>query len=110
MIWKIEEMHEDLKCYFGLEECYSGKEETYYAHLAICYLLFLIFWSYKIVYSDERTIEQIWWDYCMNYDKIASHNSQKHNRTEKKKYMPFHYEKGSMMEGKRYVQIRNLTL
>lgn len=59
MEWKVEEMHKDLKGYFGREECYSGKEETYYAHLVICYLLFLIFWSYKIVYSDERAIEQI---------------------------------------------------
>lgn len=82
MEWKIEEMHEDLKSYFGLEECYSGKKETYYAHLAICYLLFLIFWSYKIVYSDERTIEDIWWDYCMNYDKILAYNSLKQNQTD----------------------------
>jgi len=80
--WKIEEMHEDLKSYFGLEECYSGKKITYYAHLTICYLLFLIFWSYKIVYSDERTIEQIWWDYCMNYDKMVVYNSLKHNQTD----------------------------
>ena len=81
MIWKIEEMHEDLKCYFGFGESYSGKEETYYAHLTICYLLFLIFWSYKIVYSDERTIEEIWWDYCMNYDKITAYNKLRDNRT-----------------------------
>jgi len=47
--WKVEEMHEDLKGYFGLKECYSGKKEAYYAHLAISYLLFLIFWSYKVV-------------------------------------------------------------
>ncbi|MDI6810498.1 MAG: hypothetical protein QMD80_02260 [archaeon] len=59
-VWKIEEMHEDIKDYFGLKECYSGKEETYYAHLTICYLLFLIFWSYKIIYSDDRTIEELW--------------------------------------------------
>lgn len=82
--WKVEEMHEDLKCHFGLEESYSGKKETYYAHLAICYLLFLIFWSYKIIHYDERTIEQIWWDYCMNYDKIITYNNLIHNRTEEK--------------------------
>ena len=80
MGWKVEEMHEDLKGYFGLKECYSGKKETYYAHLTICYLLFLIFWSYKSVYSKVKTIEQIWWDYCMNYDKITAYNSLKQNR------------------------------
>ena len=72
MGWKVEEMHEDLKGYFGLKECYYGKKETYYAHLTLCYLLFLIFWSYKNVYSEVKTIEQIWWDYCMNYDKIRN--------------------------------------
>ena len=75
--WKIEEMHENLKGYFGLEKCYSGKEKTYYAHLTICYLLFLIFWSYKIVYSDERTIEQIYRNYRVNYDKTIAYNGLK---------------------------------
>ena len=80
MGWKVEEMHEDLKGYFGLKECYYGKKETYYAHFTLCSLLFLIFWSYKSVYSEVKTIEQIWWDYCMSYDKIIAYNSLKQNR------------------------------
>ena len=58
--WKEEEMHEE----------------------------FLIFWSYKIVYSDERTIEQIWWDYCLNYDKIIAYNNLMHNPADEQEVIP----------------------
>lgn len=73
--WGIETFHNYSKCFFGLENSYSGKKNTNITHWRIVILLYLLFCHFKRKYAKiycNLTIHNLWELYCFEYDFYRS--------------------------------------
>ena len=69
--WLVETLHEDVKQYFGLNGCYSGRQEMNEIHWTLSYCLVYLFRVLQTrlqAKGDRVTIHQLWDQYCFQYD------------------------------------------
>lgn len=93
--WMIERFHHYTKQYFGLEECYSGKEipNKFYWQLShVLYKLFVIVQEKLKASGKYITLAKLWEIYCLDYELERSHKlsrSKKNQETLKRKVVAF---------------------
>jgi len=69
--WQVELMHHDLKQYFGLSSCCTGKETLNQVHWSLCYTTYLLFCRYQYQTQQKKyrpTIPQLIHAYQYDYD------------------------------------------